>query len=112
MPAEEIFSGVLFSDSGDYWLQLPDGQKAKVDFFVRQDKNLGQLVESQGLNQHQQVSILGSHGADSRITGPCILAQNIVSHKDIEQRATEISKSTAGAPLDNWLHAERELLES
>jgi hypothetical protein len=63
----------------------------------------------------QQVSILGRIG-DPVMTEsgklPSIVAEAIVSHQDVAQWAYEIYESgKGGCTFDNWLVAERQLLE-
>ena len=109
--AEQIFWGTLFSDTDDFLLEGPTGIPTKVDFFADKPE-LETLVTNQGLDRHQQVSILGHMGVDPRLgLAPCIIAENIVSHNDIALCAFEMHKSGGGSAFDNWLLAERQLLQ-
>jgi hypothetical protein len=107
---QQIFWGTLFSDTDDYLLEGSDGIPTKVDFFVDRP-DLALFVTNEGLDRHQQVSILGHMGEDPRLgLKPVIIAENIASHKDIALCAFELSSSSSGSALDNWLQAERQLL--
>ena len=49
----------------------------------------------------------------SDLTSPTIALEKVVPFEAIQQRAFDISRSSSGAsPIDNWLHAEQELLGS
>ena len=115
-----IFWGTLSSDTDDFLLQLPQGSPElaeiganllmKVDLFVQ--PGVEDFVIENGLDQHQEVSILGHLGVDPRLgPGDHILAERITTHDDIAVRAFEIYLSGRGqSAFDNWLSAERELL--
>jgi hypothetical protein len=107
----QVFWGTLISDTDDFLLQRPEGL-TKVDLFIQPDLEL--FVINTKLDQHQQVSILGHLGHDPRLgSEECIIAEKIVSQKDIAVRAFEIYKSgTGGSALSNWLSAELQLLGS
>ncbi|MDH6246673.1 hypothetical protein [Mycobacterium sp. OTB74] len=115
----QIFWGTLSSDTEDFLLQLPLGSpelvdiganSMKVDLFVQ--PGIEEVVVDSGLDQHQEVSILGHLGVDPRLgPGDHILAERIASHDDIAARAFEIYQSGRGqSAFDNWLSAESQLL--
>jgi hypothetical protein len=106
----QIFWGIMWSDTDDYWLgPAQGGMQLKVDPYIH---GLAAFVAENGLDQNQQVSILGQLGVDPRLgQNECIIADSIASHNDIAVRAFEISQSgRGGSPFDNWLSAERQLL--
>jgi hypothetical protein len=116
----QIFWGTLSSDTDDFLLQLPQGSSElvetsanslmKVDLFVQ--PGIEKFVTQNGLDQHQEVSILGHLGVDPRLgPGDHIVAEVITSHGDIAARAFEIYQSGHGqSAFDNWLSAECQLL--
>lgn len=63
----------------------------------------------------QRVSVLGYPSeltSAAELAGKSIVATNIVSHEAIAQRAYQIHESCPdGCAVDNWLRAQRELLE-
>jgi hypothetical protein len=47
------------------------------------------------------------------LTNPTITLEKVVTFETIQQRAFDISISSNGtSPVENWLHAEQELLAS
>jgi len=114
MPANDVvFWGLLKPlDEDSLIFQLSGPQLLEVDF----DVNSGLLdkLPGRGTDQGNQVSILGHLGEDPRLSpGEMIIPSNVVLHSDVAVRAFEIYESRrGGSALDNWLAAERQLLES
>jgi Protein of unknown function (DUF2934) len=97
---DRIFVGTM-QFTTDNFLLAPDESGGGQDFV---DVDFG--FQDETLN-HQRVSILG-HMRDGTI-----VARKVILHQDIASRAYGIWESgDGGTDLDNWLRAERELLES
>ena len=105
-PSPRVFCGTLTIADGNFLLQRT-GRPCAFDvcFFYQVDRQL----------HDREVSILGyftertppAKGADASI-----IAMKVVSHEAVSLRAYEIHQSGEGScAVENWLRAERELLE-
>jgi hypothetical protein len=106
---KRIFWGTLSWVTPDFRLETPADDLLLVFF----DSELKQFVIDHELSHHRRVSILGSEGLDQRGRLVAVLnPSNVVSHHHIAVRAYEIYASGQGSSaFDNWLAAERQLLE-
>jgi hypothetical protein len=100
----------MFVVTSDNFLLLPPGPANFID--VSPVPQLALELDSQLDGQY--VSILGHMGERQRGQSekiPSLIAQSIVTHKDIQQRAFEIFQTKgSGSALGDWLRAESELL--
>ena len=112
-----IFWGTLSSDpdTNKTLLSPPDTALSPIQV----DANLAlEVLEFMSEFQQQlplQVSILGVVTTEDAEVGPgeVLQAHCIVTHDDIAVRAFEICQSRhGGSAFDNWLSAERQLLDS
>lgn len=106
--SHEIFAGMLIVTT-DNFLLAPFNGGAPVDLEPHH------ALTDDRFDRHA-VSVLGRMG-ERAIDGSrrvrSLQAVSIVSQADIAARAFNRHRSNPAAPaLDNWLHAERELLES
>ena len=91
--------GTLEGDS-DTWL-LAREQVTLLDISIPFDTSL----------EHKKVSVIGRMGIPEGSPFTKLIVEKIVGHAAIAKRAYEISQSSPGAfANDNWLRAERELL--
>jgi hypothetical protein len=104
-----VFWGTLSWIAPDFRLATPGGDPLLVFF----DDELKRFVREHELDEHRRVSILGDEGLAPRGELVAILnPSNVVSHHHIAVRAYEIYASGhGGSAFDNWLAAERQLLE-
>jgi hypothetical protein len=107
--SKRIFWGRLSWVTPDFRLESPADGFLLVFF----DDDLKRFVIDHELAHHRRVSVLGSEGLDERGRLVAILnPSNAVSHHHIAVRAYEIYASgQGGSAFDNWLAAERQLLE-
>src|SRR5262245_47829982 len=103
---DRIFWGTLFITTDNFLLKPPGNEDfVDLDFTFFDDR----------LN-HQDISVLG-HLGERNITDftkvRSIIARSVVPKRDIAVRAFEIHESgQGGAAEENWLRAERQLLEA
>jgi Protein of unknown function (DUF2934) len=105
----QVFWGTLSWIAPDFRLETPSGDVLLVFF----DDELARFVREHEFGEHRRVSILGDQGLGPRGELVAILnPSNVVSHHHIAVRAYEIYRSgQGGSAFDNWLAAERQLLE-
>ena len=110
MPQDDQITVGMFVVTTDNFLLLPSGPSNFID--VSPTPPLDDDLDSRFDGQY--VSVLGHMGERERgplEKIPSLIARNIVTHKDIQNRAFEIYRAgSSGSPLDDWLRAESELL--
>jgi hypothetical protein len=112
-----IFWGTLSldPDTDNYLLSPPEGgfEQGKFPLKVTAELSLDALGFLSENQLPLQVSILGSLAEDAEVgPGEILEVDSIASHKDIAVRAFEIYASGGQSAFDNWLSAERQLLDA
>ncbi len=96
------FAFGTLEENGDTWLLITRDRIIPLD-----------LALSDLKLEHKAVSVVGRMGIPSTSLENKIIVEKLATHGDIAIRAFEIFKSgAAGSQDDQWLRAERELLNT
>jgi hypothetical protein len=102
MPTPKIVANGILEEDGDTWMIVSE-RVIPIDASFSIDLSL----------EHKSVSVVGRMGIPPSAPGITkLLAEKIVSHEDIAMRAYDLYRSGRGeSAVDDWLRAERELLD-